>query len=132
LMVLNTRPDSVVAALRAIAEPTGATVVHCAAGKDRTGMVIALALDLVGVRREAIVADFGASEERIDEINALLGRNSNYQAETKGGGLKAPKARVIEHVLAAFDAQPGGLPAWLAGHGWTAADTADLRAVLVD
>jgi protein tyrosine/serine phosphatase len=132
LMVLNTRPDSVVAALRAIAEPVGATVVHCAAGKDRTGMIVALALDLVGVRREAIVADFGASEERIDEINALLGRNSNYQAETKGGGLKAPKARVIEHVLDAFDAQPGGLPAWLAEQGWTAADTADLRAVLVD
>ena len=36
-------------ARRAIAEPDGATVVHCAAGKDRTGMVIALALSVVVV-----------------------------------------------------------------------------------
>jgi protein tyrosine/serine phosphatase len=131
-MVLNTRPDSVVAALRAIAEPSGATLVHCAAGKDRTGLIVAVALALVGVRRDAIVADFGASEERIDEINALLGRNSNYRSETKGGGLRAPKAHVIEKVLDAFDARSGGLAAWLAEHGWTAADTADLRAALVE
>ena len=44
LRYLRRRPDSVLAALRAIAEPDGATVVHCAAGKDRTGMIIALAL----------------------------------------------------------------------------------------
>ena len=37
---LSDRPDSVSAALRVIATSTGATVVHCAAGKDRTGTVV--------------------------------------------------------------------------------------------
>jgi len=45
---LEDRPAQVVAALRAIAEAPGATLVHCAAGKDRTGVVVALALTAVG------------------------------------------------------------------------------------
>ncbi len=53
LRYLTRRPDSIVAALRAIAEPDGATLVHCAAGKDRTGVVVALALTVVGVPRRA-------------------------------------------------------------------------------
>ena len=38
------RPDSIVASLRHIGQADGATLVHCAAGKDRTGTVVALAL----------------------------------------------------------------------------------------
>src|ERR1700748_946127 len=41
---LEDRPDQVVGALRSIAHAGGAAVVHCAAGKDRTGGVVALAL----------------------------------------------------------------------------------------
>src|SRR6478735_6652405 len=40
LSYLASRPDSVVAALDAIASSEGAAVVHCAAGKDRTGTVV--------------------------------------------------------------------------------------------
>ena len=42
------RPDSVLAALRAIASAPGAALVHCAAGKDRTGTLVALALSVAG------------------------------------------------------------------------------------
>ena len=49
LSYLSTRPDSVVAALHAIAGSEGAAIVHCAAGKDRTGTIIGLALKIVGV-----------------------------------------------------------------------------------
>jgi hypothetical protein len=35
-------------------------------------------------------------------------------------------------VLGALDRRPGGLPGWLATHGWTDQDTARLRAVLVE
>ena len=37
---LSARPDSVSAALRVVADAEGAAVVHCAAGKDRTGTVV--------------------------------------------------------------------------------------------
>nr|BFE81677.1 hypothetical protein GCM10020093_042780 [Planobispora longispora] len=48
---LRDRPDSVVAALRAMSADDGAAVVHCAAGKDRTGVVCALALEIAGATR---------------------------------------------------------------------------------
>ena len=49
------RPDSVLAALRAVAQAPGAALVHCAAGKDRTGTIVALALSLADAEREAII-----------------------------------------------------------------------------
>ena len=41
---LEDRPENIVAALRAVAAAPGAALVHCAAGKDRTGTVVAMAL----------------------------------------------------------------------------------------
>lgn len=41
---------------------------HCAAGKDRTGTVIGLALDVAGVPAEEIIADYVASAQRIEAI----------------------------------------------------------------
>ena len=40
-------------------------VFHCAAGKDRTGVLAALVLEIVGVPREVIVADYVITAERI-------------------------------------------------------------------
>src|SRR5690349_7082880 len=58
---LSRRPDSVVGSIRTIARADGAVLVHCAAGKDRTGLVVAMALATVGVRRELIVEDYVAT-----------------------------------------------------------------------
>ncbi|MGI3782091.1 MAG: tyrosine-protein phosphatase, partial [Janthinobacterium lividum] len=55
------RPDSVVAGLRHVAGAEGAALVHCAAGKDRTGTLVALALTLAGADREAVIDDYAAS-----------------------------------------------------------------------
>src|SRR4051794_1125211 len=41
-------------------------LIHCAAGKDRTGVLAALLLDLAGVKREAIVADYVLTHARMD------------------------------------------------------------------
>jgi len=55
-------PDSIANALRLLADPGSGTVLaHCAAGKDRTGVVVAVALSLVGVLRDAVVADYALS-----------------------------------------------------------------------
>jgi len=42
-----------------------AVLVHCTAGKDRTGVAIALLLDAAGVERSAIVADYAVSERNL-------------------------------------------------------------------
>ena len=43
MQYMTGRPDSIVGSIRTIADARGAALVHCAAGKDRTGVVVALA-----------------------------------------------------------------------------------------
>lgn len=69
-VVRNSR--SIVAAVRAIADaPAGTVVVHCAAGRDRTGMVVALVLAAAGVPDEVIAADYSYSAECLRERHEL-------------------------------------------------------------
>jgi protein tyrosine/serine phosphatase len=52
--------------VRAVARaPEGGVVVHCVGGKDRTGLLTALLLHVVGVPEEEIAADYALSEERL-------------------------------------------------------------------
>jgi hypothetical protein len=55
--------DGIGEALRLIADPAAAPLVfHCIAGKDRTGMISALTLSLLGVDDETIADDYTLSE----------------------------------------------------------------------
>jgi len=54
-------------------------VYHCAAGKDRTGVISAVLLGLLGVRDEVIVADYAATQENIDAIIDRLMATEGYQ-----------------------------------------------------
>lgn len=125
---LAQRADSVVAALRMIAYSDGATVVHCTAGKDRTGTVIALALGEVGVERSAIVADYAASADRYDELLTRLAASTRNRQLSLAAALKhRPKAVTMERFLDALAEEAGGVGSWLAAHGWTDADHAAIR-----
>jgi protein-tyrosine phosphatase len=116
---LRRRPDSIVASIRAIAHADGAVLVHCAAGKDRTGVVVALALDAAGVDREAIVADYLATAERIEAIIDRLVRSPAYSSELDGHDPQshAPLRGTMERVLELVDERFGGSAAWLSAHG---------------
>ncbi|WP_295695930.1 tyrosine-protein phosphatase [Lapillicoccus sp.] len=131
---LAQRPDSVVAALRAIADSPGAVIVHCAAGKDRTGTVIGLALKLAGATDEAIVADFLASAERVPQILERLKGRPAYAVNLDGKTVaqQSPRADTMRMMLRSLEEDHGGLGGWLGQHGWTADDTARLRAKLRD
>ncbi|MDT4962574.1 MAG: protein-tyrosine phosphatase [Pseudonocardiales bacterium] len=134
LRYLDERPDSVVGALRLIADTDGATIVHCAAGKDRTGVVVALALAEVGVAREAIVDDYAQSAERIEAIFARLKASRTYTGDLANQDIDkhSPRAATMEHLLDALEANFGGAPEWLRQHGWTDDDAAALRKHLLD
>lgn len=51
----------------------GGVVVHCSAGRDRTGMICALVLSLLGVSVDAIVEDYEASRARLPPLFARRG-----------------------------------------------------------
>ena len=134
LAYLRRRPDSVVEALREIAHAPrdGAVVVHCAAGKDRTGVVVALALEVAGVERGAVVEDYLATAERIDEIVARLASSPTYAGEMRSDDPQshAPREGTMERVLELLDERYGGVAAWLESHGLDAGEQAALRARL--
>ncbi|MGD0703648.1 MAG: tyrosine-protein phosphatase [Trebonia sp.] len=130
---LAERPDSVLAALRIIAHTEGAAVVHCTAGKDRTGVVTALALADAGVERAAIVADYAASADRYDALMNRLAASMGSQGPSLTATVKhRPKAVTMERFLDALAEQAGGVAPWLAAHGWTSADHQALRRKLVE
>ena len=124
LSYLRRRPDSIVAAVTSIARADGAVLVHCAAGKDRTGVVVALALDAAGVDRELIIADYLATAERIEAIIDRLLASPTYRDELAGHDPQrhAPVPGTMERVLEIVDDWHGGAAAWLTAHGLTAAD----------
>jgi len=103
--------------------------VHCAAGKDRTGVVVAMALDAAGVDRETIVSDYLATDERIHEIFDRLLSSPTYREELKDTypQTHAPVAHTMERVLALIDDAFGGSAEWLTAHGLDDADLARLR-----
>ena len=126
---LRRRPDSVVGAVRTIARAERAVLVHCAAGKDRTGVVVAVALEAAGVGREAIVADYVATAERIDAIMARLVSSPTYRAELEGYDVRnhAPLRETMERFLELVSDRFGGSAAWLGAHGLSDADLERLR-----
>lgn len=63
---LDLYPHRFVQAVAAAADaPPGPVIVHCQAGKDRTGLVIALILKAVGVPDDAVAVDYAASATRL-------------------------------------------------------------------
>jgi protein-tyrosine phosphatase len=135
LSYLDDRADSIVDALRLIAGADGATIVHCAAGKDRTGVVIAFALAEVGVERGAIVEDYALSAERVEAVLARLATRRTYAMdliESVDFDKHKPRAATMDRMLEAMDEVHGGVPAWLRLHGWTDDDAVALRKRLLD
>jgi protein-tyrosine phosphatase len=126
---LRDRPDSVVAAVRDIAYADAGVVVHCAAGKDRTGVVCALALETVGVKRDAVIEDYVATAHRLDALLARLRSSRTYAADLNGrpAASHVPRAETMARLLDVLDERHGGAPRWLTTHGFGAGDVEALR-----
>ena len=108
---------------------------HCAAGKDRTGVVIAIALTEIGISRDAIVADYARSAERIEAIFARLATSGTYAGTVTGDDTidkHKPRDITMTRLFDAIDGELGGVHTWLRAHGWTEDDAAALRAKLLD
>jgi protein-tyrosine phosphatase len=130
---LEYRPDHVVAALRCIGQAPGAALVHCVLGKDRTGVVVALALSAVGVRRDAVIADYMATAERIPAVLARLRASRTHVADIDKmpDDDHMPRARTMTTFLDYVDARYAGALGWLSGHGFGPDDVGRLRARLL-
>jgi protein-tyrosine phosphatase len=129
---LENRPDEVTAALRAIANAPGAAIVHCAAGKDRTGVISALALSTAEVEPDVIVADYEATNERLEAIVGRLSRSKMYASDVTSRPVQAHAARgeSMKAFLEQLTVRYGGVDGWLEANGFDAGERDKLRAKL--
>lgn len=114
----------------------GTAVFHCAAGKDRTGVLAAVVLDAVGVSREAVIADYALTGQRMKQISARLLRLPTYRdMQALSRGIKGA-ATADEESMAAFldqlHGRYGSGAGYLTAHGLDSSDLAALRAALVE
>ncbi len=111
-------------------------LVHCTAGKDRTGLVVALALEAAGVDRSAVVADYTQSALNLDGVWI----DQALSAMVSGGVPISPRLfealggspdHAMTGLLAGLDAQYGSVVGFLTAHGLLEDSVAMLRAKLV-
>jgi protein-tyrosine phosphatase len=113
--------------------PQGAVLVHCAAGKDRTGLIAALLLGLVAVAPETIAADYVLSAECLRPRDQEWLENGPGDRAEREERLRrfTPTAEVMSAVLGHLTERYGGVEAYLLQAGVAPDDLARLRARLL-
>jgi len=104
--------------------PDGGVVFHCAAGKDRTGLIAALLLDLVGVSPDIIAADYAISGEwRQPATEEWLASGPGTRAEREAAvSFYWPHPEVMLSVLAYLRREYAGAEGYLSHNGLTDAE----------
>lgn len=105
---------------RALGEADGPLLIHCAAGKDRTGLLAALTHHLLGVSRDDMVEDYLLTNRAVDldarapdiarQLHALTGRTASHAAVVAFMGV-APD--FLDVAFRAVEAEHGSLDAYL-------------------
>ena len=98
-----------------VAEAGGPVLVHCTAGKDRTGIVVAVLLRAVGVTRADVRADYLRTEANLPRLWAAL--HAAGVPTPRNRALLGVQATALDAVLDELEAQPGGVPGWLLARG---------------
>ena len=118
------------AAFAAIASADPPIVIHCQAGRDRTGIVVALLLATLGVADHDIVADYCASDtELAPEYERFRAEHPEVAADM--AERQARRAWVIGELLAAVRAEHGHAAEYLEAIGVRPAELERLREMLV-
>ena len=132
---IDRRGPAIASAIRHLASPGALpALVHCAAGKDRTGIVIAFTLAAIGVPDHVIAADYALSSMfLVAEQTAVIGQISAASGleEQHMRALMASPPALITRSLARAREQAGSIAGYLVSNGMTEAELAALRAALV-
>jgi protein-tyrosine phosphatase len=116
--------------MAAIADaPEGGVLIHCAAGKDRTGLISALLLGLVNVPAETTAADYAMTAELLrSRDEEWLENGPGERAEREAILARfAPTAEVMVEVLDKLGERYGGVGAYLLEAGVSREDLDRLR-----
>jgi protein-tyrosine phosphatase len=132
---LETSPALIAEAVAAVADtdPGEGIVVHCFAGKDRTGIISALLLGMADVPDEIVAADYAASGPGVEALSAgwIASAADDDEMALRRRVVQSPHAAMVA-VLAWLRANAGGADAYLRRAGLDDDQLARLRARLVE
>ncbi|MGC9154433.1 MAG: tyrosine-protein phosphatase [Ferrimicrobium sp.] len=121
LHLLERGADAIVASFHLFALPTSYPLVfHCVAGKDRTGLIAALLLDLLGVPDESIARDYQLTDRA---TKAWFDRMRSTQPQELEVIQQIPAVlfssnpETILAVLERIRSSAGSIEEWLRAHG---------------
>lgn len=105
---------------RLLAQAEGPVLIHCAAGKDRTGLLAALTHSLLGVAHDDLMADYLATNQAVDlegraeevarKLTAMTGRPASHGAVVAFLGVEAA---YLDEAFGAMKARSGSVAAYL-------------------
>lgn len=116
--ILEAVPGRVAGVVDIVGAPDqeGPFFVHCAAGKDRTGLVVASLLLAAGVEPEAVIADYVATAANMRNLQDRWEHKNGRPHTVRAEWLVAPESAITD-VVEIFEETPGGAVAWLVEHG---------------
>lgn len=124
-----------IAAIEAFARPGALPAVfYCAAGKDRTGLLAAIVLGVLGVDDDDIVADYALSARFVDGIIERLRLDPLYEPGMRGVPMDAfrPSAETMQRVTTAIRRDFGSWSDYALQHGLRPQTADFLRDTLLD
>jgi protein-tyrosine phosphatase len=136
--IIEQHSGVVVSAIREIASAGDrAVVVHCTAGKDRTGIVTALTLLAIGVERDDVVADYARTEgnlagEWLEEMVMLMGRYGVPDRPELRVLMGGSPPEVLERIIVTIERDHGSAREYLLAAGLTLDELAALERLLVE
>lgn len=136
LRQIETNAPSIIEALRLMADPQNRPlVVHCTAGKDRTGVVIAMLLDILGVSHENIVADYHVTTTNMAPIIERIRSAQVFKDNGLAGApdwIFASEPDTMREFLARMTSNYGSAEEWARAKGLDASDINSLRETILD
>ena len=129
-LMLDRRQQALGKIFSAVAAGDGAVVFHCFAGKDRTGLVAAMILRLVGVEPGAIASDYSETDQQLaSKYEEWLAAAPPDRLEVMRDELRCPPEWMLG-ALDHIDRKWGGVKAYLGGAGVRPAEIARMQAKL--
>ena len=98
--------------------PDGPVLVHCVGGKDRTGIVVALALRLTGVSIDDVIADYALSESNLESRHMAWVDLARDEVERRRRLIMLPTPpSAMRRVLEEIERRHGGAEGYLRDAG---------------